>query len=104
MSLAAVPTLRPVLPPVRRIAALTLPMIIPIGILQFSAFFDRIYAKVLSARPDADVLEIFGWRITKPLSEGVITCFDSANRLYQFPMAIFGISLATACFIARTRP
>lgn len=98
MDLAAAIRLWPVLPPVKKIAALTLPMIVPIGILQFSAFFDRIYAHLLSSRPGAETLELFGWRIAKPLGEGVVTWFDNANRLYQFPMAILGISLATAIF------
>ena len=98
VKLAAMPQLRPVLPAVRRIASLMVPMIVPIGILQFSAFFDRIYAHFLSAGPSRETLTIFGLEIARPLGEGVVTWFDNANRLYQFPMAIFGISLATAVF------
>jgi putative peptidoglycan lipid II flippase len=81
--LAAMLTIRPVLAPTRRVAALALPMLIPLGIMQFSAFFDRIYAHILSGGT---------------LGVGVVTWFESANRLYQFPMAILGISLATAVF------
>jgi len=81
--LAAMLTLRPVLAPTRRVAALALPMLIPLGVMQFSAFFDRIYAHILSGGV---------------LGEGVVTWFENANRLYQFPMAILGISLATAVF------
>ncbi len=98
MKLAAMWSTRPILAPVKRIAALTLPMIIPIGILQFSAFFDRIYAHFLASRPGAETFSLFGWTISRPLGEGVVTWFDNANRLYQFPMAILGISLATAVF------
>ncbi|MBL7218670.1 MAG: murein biosynthesis integral membrane protein MurJ [Phycisphaerae bacterium] len=81
--LAAMLTLRPVLAPSRQVAALALPMLIPLGIMQFSAFFDRIYAHILSGGV---------------LGAGVVTWFENANRLYQFPMAILGISLATAVF------
>jgi len=81
--LAAMLTIRPVLAPTRRVAALALPMLIPLGVMQFSAFFDRIYAHILSGGV---------------LGEGVVTWFENANRLYQFPMAILGISLATAVF------
>ena len=81
--LAAMMTIRPVLAPSRRVAALALPMLIPLGIMQFSAFFDRIYAHILSG---------------STLGVGVVTWFENANRLYQFPMAILGISLATAVF------
>jgi len=98
MHLAAVWRIRPILAPVRRIARMTLPMILPIGILQFCALFDKVYADAMAVRPGADTLEIFGWRFAKPLGEGVVTWFDNANRLYQFPMALFGISLATAVF------
>jgi putative peptidoglycan lipid II flippase len=98
MRLLAFPRLRPILPEVRRIAQLTLPMIVPLGVLQFSAFFDRAYAHVLAIRPGDEELTVFGWVIARPLGEGVVTWFDNANRLYQFPMAILGISLATAVF------
>jgi len=81
--LAAMLTLRPVLAPSRRVAALALPMLVPLGVMQFSAFFDRIYAHILSGGI---------------LGAGVVTWFENANRLYQFPMAILGISLATAVF------
>ena len=98
LGLAARPTLRPVLEPVKRIAALTLPMLLPIGILQFSAFFDRLYIHAIAIRGDSKTLEIFGLTIARPIGEGVVTWFDCANRLYQYPMAILGISLATAVF------
>lgn len=81
--LAAMLTIRPVLAPSRRVAALALPMMIPLGVMQFSALFDGIYAHILSGGT---------------LGVGVVTWFDNANRLYQFPMAILGISLATAIF------
>ncbi|MDP7288217.1 MAG: murein biosynthesis integral membrane protein MurJ [Phycisphaerae bacterium] len=81
--LAAMLTIRPILAPSRQVAALALPMLIPLGVMQFSAFFDRIYAHILSGGT---------------LGVGVVTWFENANRLYQFPMAILGISLATAVF------
>jgi putative peptidoglycan lipid II flippase len=81
--LAAMLTIRPVLAPSRKVATLALPMLIPLGIMQFSAFFDRIYAHILSGGT---------------LGVGVVTWFENANRLYQFPMAILGVSLATAVF------
>ncbi len=96
--LAAVPRLRPVLAPVRRMARLVLPMIIPLGVLQFSAFFDRLYAWIMTAMPEAPRLELLGLSIAKPLAPGVVTCLYAANRLYQFPLGILAISLATAVF------
>ena len=98
MGLAARPTLRPILRPVRRIAALTLPMLLPMSILQFSAFFDRLYIYAIAKRPGSTTLDVFGLHLTRPVGQGVVTWFDCANRLYQYPMAILGISLATAIF------
>jgi len=96
--LAAAARLRPVLPEVRRIAKLVLPMMIPLGVVQFSAFFDRFYAWFMTATPQSPTLEMFGATIRRPLQEGVVTCLYAANRLYQFPLGIMAISLATAVF------
>jgi len=87
--LAAMPKLRPLLPEVRRIARLMAPMVIPLSILQLSAFADRILALVFSATPDQPDL---------PLTSGVVRCLYAANRLYQLPMGVLAISLATAVF------
>jgi len=96
--LAVVPKLRPLLPEARRTARLLLPTVAPLGILQFSAFFDRIYAWVMTATAEAPRLELLGLSIDKPLGPGVVTCLYAANRLYQFPLGILAISLATAVF------
>ncbi len=98
VQLAAMPCLRPVLPAVRRMAKFALPMMIPLGITQLSAFFDSIYAWIMTATRATSELTIFGWTIAKPLSPGVVTCIYAAGRLYQFPLGILAISLATAIF------
>ena len=98
--LAAMPRLRPLLAEVRKIARLILPTMIPLGILQFSAFFDRMYAWWMTAAQEGDVVRVFGLAtpLRAPLEEGVVTCLYAAGRLYQFPMGILAISLATAVF------
>jgi putative peptidoglycan lipid II flippase len=95
VDLAVVPCLRPLLPAVRRVAKLALPMMIPLSLLQLSAFFDRFYAWWMTATPGSP--RVF-WGIARPLEPGVVTCLYAANRLYQFPMGILAISLATAVF------
>lgn len=89
------PTLRPVLTATKRVAALTLPMMIPLGVLQFSALFERVYALAMSGGGE---WHIGPWIIAKPLSEGVVTRLYAANRLFQFPLGILAISLATVVF------
>ncbi len=96
--LAGVPRLTPVGPEVRRIARLVLPMMIPLGILQFSAFFDRLYAWVMTATADSPAIHLFGMELAKPLSVGVGTRLYAAARLYNFPLGILAISVATVVF------
>ena len=98
VDLAVMPCLRPILAPVRRIGKLMLPMMVPLGIVQFSALFDAIYAWWMTATPDHPALEVLGFTIGKPLQPGVVTCVYAADRLYQFPLGILAISLATAVF------
>lgn len=83
------PTLRPVLPEILRIAKLMGPIIIPLSFLQLSAFADRVLALVFTSSPSAPNL---------PLTGGVVRCLYAANRLYQLPMGVLAISLATAIF------
>lgn len=87
--LAVLPTLSPLLPEVRRIAALMAPMLVPLSILQFSAFADRLIAWIFTATAGSPDL---------PLRAGVVRCLYAANRLYQFPLGVLAISIATVVF------
>ncbi|MFW5839236.1 MAG: murein biosynthesis integral membrane protein MurJ [Planctomycetota bacterium] len=98
VELPAAMSLRPVLPEVRRIVTMTIPMMVPLGVLQFSAFFDRMYAWWMTATRVSPNLELLGWQIARPLEPGVVTCLYAGNRLYQFPLGILAISLATTVF------
>ncbi len=93
--LLAWPTIRPVLAATRRVAVLTLPMMIPLGVLQFSALFERFYALAMSGEGH---WHVGPWLIDTPLSAGVVTRLYAANRLFQFPLGILAISLATVVF------
>ncbi len=84
-SLLARPRLTPVLPEIKRIVALMGPMLIPLSVLQFSAFADTIITLVLTG-PGL------------PLQPGVVRCHYAADRLYQLPMGVLAISIATAVF------
>ncbi len=98
VGLWARPRLGPVLPEVKRIAALTMPMLIPLGVAQISALFDSLYAWIMSGTPESSELTILGITFAKPLTEGVVTCLYAAERLNNFPLGILAISLATAVF------
>ncbi len=98
LGLAAWPRLRPVRPEVRRVARLAGPMILPMGVMQFSAFFDRIWAFSMAATEASPTFTLLGQTVVKPLEAGVVTCFDNASRMYQLPLGILAVSLATAVF------
>jgi len=87
--LAAVAKIRPVLPEVKRIARLMAPMMLPLSVMQLSAFADRILALVFSATPG---------QANMPLQPGVVRCLYAANRLYQLPMGVLALSIATVVF------
>jgi len=98
VGLASWPRLRPVAEQTKRIARLMLPMMIPLSVVQFSSFFDGLYVWIMSATSEAPTITIFGWTLVKPLTPGVVTRLYAAERLYNFPLGILAISLATAVF------
>ncbi len=98
VGLSVVPRLRPLLPEVRRMAKLLLPMLVPLGVVQFSSFFDSFYAWVMTGTEQAPTLEFFGLIIHKPLENGVVTHLYAAERMYNFPLGILAISVATVIF------
>lgn len=84
--LSVAPRLRPLLPEVKSIGKLMGPMILPLSILQLSAFADRLIALIFTSTPDA------------PLAAGVVRCLYAASRLYMLPMGVLAIPVATVVF------
>jgi len=95
--LPLVPRLRPLQPGVKAIVTSMGPMMIPLGILQINALLDKIIARTFSGEP-GETITIFGRTLTKPLEDGAVTWMSYGERLYQFPMGVLAISLATAVF------
>ncbi len=87
--LAVVPRLRPVLGETKAITAHMLPMFVPLGIIQLSAFADRLIALIFTATPQ---------NLHFPLQAGIVRCLHVANRLYQLPLGVMAISIATVVF------
>ena len=85
--LAVIPRLRPVLGETRAMAAHMLPMLVPLSILQLGAFADRLIALIFTTVPQSP-----------PLAAGVVRCVHVANRLYQLPLGVMAISIATVVF------
>jgi putative peptidoglycan lipid II flippase len=92
------PRLRPVHPDVSRVLKMMVPMLIPLGLIQINALNDNIVALIFSATKKSPALGLGSWVIHKPLSESTVAWISYAERLYQFPMGVLAIALATAVF------
>ena len=68
------------------------PMALGLGVLQVNTFVDGLIASY----PTLIGPTIFG--IAYPLQEGSMASISFAQRLYEFPLGVFGISVATAIF------
>lgn len=83
----------------RKIIFLMGPMILGLTVTQLNTLGDDLIAWIFSASQEKGVSFILGNKeILYPLQRGSITHLYFAQRLYQFPLGVFGISLATAIF------
>ncbi len=73
------------------------PMILGLGVLQINTMLDGLIA----GYPTIVGGTIFGFEY--PLQEGAMAAVSFAQRLYQFPLGVFGIAVATAIFPALAR-
>ena len=77
---------------VRRVFHQSVPMIIGLGVLQFNTFLDGLIASwPLLVGPT-----ILGHPY--PLDDTAMANLGYAHRLYEFPLGVFGIAIATAIF------
>ena len=77
-----------------------LPMVLGLGVFQVNTLLDGLLAFTLSApadTPDA-TLRVLGQETAYPIRTGGVTTLTLAQRLYQFPLGVFGIAIATAIF------
>ncbi len=73
------------------------PMILGLGAIQINTFVDG----VIASYPTTIGPTIFG--VAYPLKEGALASLGYAQRLYEFPLGVFGIAVATAIFPALAR-
>ena len=82
-----------------------LPMVVGLGVFQINTLLDGLIAYGLAApegvgRGGAMGVQLGGWSLSYPLEAGAVTTLTLAQRLYQFPLGVFGIAIATAIFPA----
>ncbi len=87
----------------KRIAVMMLPMLLGLAVFQLNAFFDSLLAFALAPRGDRDTLWLLGREVACPVEPGSVAALQWAQRLYQFPLGVFGIAVATAIFPALAR-
>lgn len=84
-------------PAVQRMLRLVVPVLLGQGVLAFGVFLDGQVCVLLTHKlgtpPTASVA---GLTIAYPLEEGALSAITYAQRLYQFPLGVLVISLATA--------
>ena len=92
------PRLRPIEPGIGAMARLMAPMMIGLGFLQISPFFDMIIIWALTAVQHSPTITLLGHELAKPLSEAAQMQVYDAQRLYQLPMGVLAISLGVVIF------
>ena len=89
-------------PHVGSIVAAMVPVAAGLAVFQVNVLLDSLIAWTLSPKADDPnaTLNLWGYRLAYPVLPGSVTALQLAGRLYQFPLGVFGIALATAIFPA----
>lgn len=80
---------------VRVVVATMLPVLAGLSITQLNTLCDSLIAWGLTAPTDP---EATGWLNSYPLKEGTAAAMYLGQRLYQFPIGVFGVALGTVIY------
>ena len=88
---------------IKRMLIMSIPVALAAGVLQISVLMDKGITAILSqgmdqARHVVTDFTLFGHVIRYPMVLGAVKRLDWAQVLYQFPLGVFAIALATAIF------
>jgi putative peptidoglycan lipid II flippase len=87
-------------------------VVVAVGIIQINVFMDSLLANLLSPNVAADApagapapeaFDLGPWRIPYPMKTGAASVLYYGPLIYQFPLGVFGIALATVIFPVLTR-
>jgi putative peptidoglycan lipid II flippase len=88
----------------RRVLELLGPVIIAVGVVQINVFMDSLIANLLSPGPGGvGTFSIGPWEIAYPMQIGAASVLYYGPLIYQFPLGVFGIALATVVFPVLTQ-
>ena len=82
------------------IGAMMLPMVVGLAVFQINTLMDILIGLGLSSADASEKLNLGLAMVDYPMRTGAVTALGFAQRLYQFPLGVFGIALATAIFPA----
>jgi putative peptidoglycan lipid II flippase len=85
-------------PQVRKMLWLTLPVALSAGVLQVGVMLDKAISFALAKYPGHELLNLGFVTLPMPMAEGAAVRLNWAQYLYQFPLGVFAIALATAIF------
>ena len=91
-------------PDTKKMLRMSLPVAIGAGVLQISVILDKTisYSLMQGQDPQTDALvthfNFAGRSVRFPMEVGAPSRLDNAQLLYQFPLGVFAIALATAIF------
>ncbi len=89
--------MKPNWPHMKEVLYKALPMLLGLGIFQVNTFVDGLVASYQTMVGPT----IFG--VDYPLPPGSMTVLSYGQRLYEFPLGVFGVAIATAIFPALAR-
>jgi putative peptidoglycan lipid II flippase len=83
----------------KRVLYLVGPMALAIGLVQVNVFLDSLIANLLSPGPgEPSTFHLGPWEIPYPMKEGAASVLYYGPLIYQFPLGVFAIALATVVF------
>jgi putative peptidoglycan lipid II flippase len=86
-------------PAVRKLLKLSLPVAFSAGVLQISVLLDKSITLFLTRSENpTEKLRLFGHVLNYPMALGAAARLNWAQMLYQFPLGVFAIAVATAIF------
>ncbi|MAE61004.1 MAG: murein biosynthesis integral membrane protein MurJ [Planctomycetaceae bacterium] len=80
-----------------------LPTVLGLAVFQINVLADALIAMGFSAPAGRETFALLGYELTYPMREGAVGVLGAAARLYEFPLGVFGIAVATAIFPALAR-
>lgn len=89
--------------PFYRMLRRMLPVVIGLGALQINTLIDGLIASRPVLTDDPMILLPFVGAVAYPLDEGANAALAFAQRLYQFPLGVFGVAIATVALPAMAR-